>query len=101
MAQDVVGFERFAAALRHAGKFHQRVIAVFRRAAFDGNKRGGALAHFLDRLVDFRVARLDVVDFNFQVFVIAQLEFRQHFEHRAEFQRPAFLEINFVDFAGA
>ena len=33
-----------------------------------------------------------------EILVIAQLEFRQHFEHRAEFQRLAFLEFDFVHF---
>ena len=33
-----------------------------------------------------------------EIFVIAQLEFRKHFEHSAEAQRLAFFEINFVHF---
>ncbi len=59
----------------------------FSGASLDGNKGGGALAHFFERLVNFGVAHRKVFDFDFQILVVAELEFRQNFEHRAEFQR--------------
>ena len=38
---------------------------------------------------------------NFQILVIAQLEFRQHFEDRAELQRLAFFELDFIHFGAS
>ena len=82
----------------HALKLDQHGIAVLRRAAFDRNKRRGALAHFLDRFVHLRVARFDLVHLHLQILVITQLEFGKDFEDRAELQRLAFLEFDLVHF---
>ena len=98
VAEDVVRLDRIAAAHWRAHQFDQSVVAVFRRAAFDGNKRGGTLAHFFERLVHLRVADFIRVHLDLEILVIAQLEFGKDFEDRAEFQRLAFFEFDLVHF---
>ena len=98
MAEDAVGLHRIAAAYGNAGELDLHEVAVLRRAAFDRNEGGSVVAHFFDGLIHLRVAGFDRVHGDFQIFVIAELEFGQDFKDGAELQRLAFLELDLVDF---
>ncbi len=97
VAKDAVRFERLAAARRDAFQFELGVIAVGDGPAFDGNKVGGAVAQFFNGLIDVGVLDLEVLDFDFQVLILSQLEFGQDLERGAEFHRPCFREVHLID----
>src|SRR6202022_1592742 len=91
------GLEYFAAPRGDPLQLELRVIAVGDGTAFDRNKICGAVAQFLEGFVDVSVLDLDMLDLDFEVLLLSQLEFRQHLEGRAKLHWAGLGKIHLVD----
>ncbi len=96
VAHHIVRLQRFAATLRRSDQFQLHEVVVFHGPAFDRRKRRRPFAGFFQGLRDVFIRNFHRRHFNFKILVIAQLEFRQHFKHRAELHGLTLVVVELV-----
>src|SRR5205085_9375390 len=94
---EFVGLDRLTFHPGGSGQRNHGKIAVRRRARIYVDMLRLLLTDFLDALVYVFVGDGRFLVGNFHLFILAELDLRDHFKHRFEAQRLALLEMHFRD----
>jgi hypothetical protein len=92
-----IGFHRVAVDTAEAFESHHGMVALFHRPGIHVDVLRLLFAEFLDAFVDVLFTHLRLGVGYFDAAVVAQFDFRDHFELRFEAQRLAVVEMDILD----
>src|SRR5215469_2498992 len=96
MAENIVGLQRIATAVRSPDKLELDEIAVFGRAIFHWCERCRPLTRFLQRSVDVFVGDGHSRHLDVEALVFPKLKFREYFKNGSELERLTLVEVELV-----